>query len=441
MNIFGFMHFFVLLTLFPCFHLRKQTKRIGSQKQSEAIVRQLLLLQKGNPSRRQNVQLYVPRIHYSGTSKSRKTLNSKNRRRKHRMLTADKRKIVKKGNNKRRYLFNSKRISNPTFLVSSNDLIKLVSYAGRSKDRERSSENRLLGRRGRKHHLSKTMRDSIETYNKRQRLVVTKESQPPLMDLISDVSITPYPTLSNLPVQSILQEAILPKSLVEAHNGSSNIANNKITEPTITETTTVIPRITNGAIQRHFVLEKLKTVLLIKDNNSRRDAMKELVKDIVSDGGILSKNETVSANVDIATLDDILEMIKNISNKLKTSSNRNTIAHILPEINAKIPEKQPFDSRNIVNFSNTKLNLNVNMKERSPHTGVDIVNQNRNLNKHKQQSLEHLAGRSVYGEHFLSVDGASGLLDTSERNLTGKLMATFTGSNIFGTMEMCSRHG
>ena len=159
------------------------------------------------------------------------------------------------------------------------------------------------------------------------------------------------------------------------------------------KSTALMPVEVNNPLKLRQVREKLQEILLITDENVRREAMKTLVKSIVAESDILSKTGTTNDNVDISTFESILGLINEISAKLKTNSRGMTTLDLSTTKVIPIPTKP--DLTDIAGLSKS------NFLQKEPKK-----NTSQRMNSDKGQlvlpgstkSLEHLTGMSIFGD-------------------------------------------
>ena len=168
---------------------------------------------------------------------------------------------------------------------------------------------------------------------------------------------------------------------------------NQQTNSSRIKSTALMPVVVNNPLKLRQVREKLQEILLITDENVRKEAMKTLVKSIVAESDILSKTGTTNDNVDISTFESILGLINEISAKLKTNSSGMTKLDLSTTKVIPVPNKPDFTD--IAGLSKN------NFLQKEPKK-----NTSQRMNSEKGQlvlpgstkSLEHLTGMSIFGD-------------------------------------------
>ena len=407
MHLFNRLLIVSLVSLNQCFYLRQQAHGAHLRNQRKRLTnRRPLFLIPGYSRRKLNVRIVFPRSHYELNSHRRNLAAGNSVGANTRLYHA--RKIVHP-------YANDKVIPSTENPVLLNDLKIVSTYRGRSGDHSKQLENKPVGSSTVSISYPSLMRvsNSVESYSNRRMPSFTRESVTHLKDFIEKVTTTPNPaTLSPFYTTSVLYKlSSLPLEVMG--NNDQKIENNKTVEATDLIVANVVKGSSNGFLNLQTVREQVKAVLLISNDTSRRETMKDLVKRIVSESGLLSPN---SSNVDIATLDNILEMIKDISNRLNASSDMdNAVKQVLKD-NAIVMENKtvtlqetstilnnkeiPIDNKGKTNLwpmesQETNVKLPDIAIKKSPLSSTDIL---REFKQNGRHTLKHLAGKSIYGD-------------------------------------------
>ena len=406
MHLFNRILIVLLVSLNQCFHLRQQAHGAHLRNQRKRLTnRRPLFLIPGYSRRKLNVRIVFPRSHYELNSHRRNLAAGSSVGANTRLYHA--RKIAHP-------YANDKVIPSTEYPVLSNDLKILSTYRGRSGD-----HSKQLVKPVRSSIVSisypSLMRvsDSVESYSNRRMPSFTREPVTHLKDFIEKVKTTPNPaTLSPFYTTSVLYKiSSLPLEVMG--NNHQKIENNKTVEETGLIVANVVKGSLNGSLKLQTVREQLNAVLLISNETLRRELMKYLVKRIVSGSGLLSRN---SSKVDIATLDNILEMVKNISNRLNASSDMDSAVKQILKDNAIVMENKtvtlqetstilnnkgiPIDNKGKTHLwhmesQETNVKLPDIATKKSLISSTDIL---REFKQNGRHTLKHLAGKSIYGD-------------------------------------------
>ena len=430
MHLFNRILIVSLVSLNQCFHLRQQAHGAHLRNQRKRLTnRRPLFLIPGYSRRKLNVRIVFPRSHYELNPHRRHLAAGNSVGANTRVYHA--RKIVHP-------YANDKVIPSTENPVLLNDLKILSTYRGRSGDHSKQLENKPV-RSSISYPSLMRVSNSVESYSNRRMPSFTREPVTHLKDFIEKVKTAPNPaTLSPFYTTSVLYKiSSLPLEVVG--NNDQKIENNKTVEATGLIVANVVKDNSNGSLNLQTVREQLKAVLLISNDTSRRETMKNLVKRIVSESGLLSRNSSI---VDIATLDNILEMIKDISNRLNASSDMDSAVKQILKDNAIVMENKTvtlLETSTILNNKEIPIDkgkthlwpmesqeTNVKLPDiaikKSLLSSTDIL---REFKQNGRHTLKHLAGKSIYGDILPTSKSMNIPLDSRLKSQQGKLHSPF----------------
>ena len=305
-------------------------------------------------------------------------------------------------------MFTRNRNPDKPTLVSANDLRKLSNYVGRSRKKVGSQETK-----NKQVKISQTVTNVF----KPSRIPVRDVNEKHLVDFNLE---TPFSPVSTTP-SSFTKDAIPPKVIKNTHDRSlDKFETAKILSSK--EASSVIG--SKSSLSFEQVRDKLRDVVLISDENLRRDSMKELVKSIVSESGILLNNQTAVNNVDIATLDNILEMIQSISNKLQeqsdsTTQSRENVLHNIQNLNPPNRDRPTQTAKGVHVILGPNSEAPNPVQNRQEHLGS--VSERKPLKQENPLAFGNLAGFSIFGDPPESRGDIRGSSTTADNTLPGNI--------------------
>ena len=284
---------------------------------------------------------------------------------------------------------------NKSAFVPENNLLRLSTYSGRSRGANRT------------HTVNKGNSKSHEAVTKINIVFPRLERQPSnshhetrVLPDSGFIRSTPNPPLVSTPKVFVTDVVFPTKVKIVRAQPDNNVIDKDSTNETGIQKTALIFAATNESANLEQVREELREVLAITEENVRRDAMKKLVKSIVSESGITLQNQTLHESIDISTLENILGLTADINIKLKAKSN--TTKSENPGIQTVIAKPSKPDTLDTASSSNTA----------SPSIDSNIIDgSSQRINSDRERimlpvsshSFKHLAGMSIFGDTGLPV--------------------------------------
>ena len=415
----------MLISLSDGFHLRGQPQqrfsqrsqgRVSVRRQSQPPRRNLLLSSNRNRFLRYRPRspYYLPRTNSGPNIYERRLTNFNKQRPIMSKVSRRRQKIpqTKETQNKNRpsaNMFTRNRNPDKPTLVSANDLRKLSNYVGRSRKKVGSQETK-----NKQVKISQTVTNVF----KPSRIPIRDVNEKHLVDFNLE---TPFSPVSTTP-SSFTKDAIPPKVTKNTHDRSlDKFETAKILSSK--EASSVIGS-KKSSLNFEQVRDKLRDIVLISDENLRQDSMKELVRGIVSESGILLKNQTAVNNVGIATLDNILEMIQSISNKLQeqsdsTTQSRENVLHNIQNLNPPNRDRTKQTAKGVHMILGPNSEAPSHVQNRQEHLGS--ITERKPLKQENPLSFGNLAGFSIFGDPPESRGGIRGSSTTADNTLPGNI--------------------